>query len=103
MDNKENTYNQTYKQFVAKLRDLLEGQIELWYLNGLLSEKNEKLNAYLSEIKVLRGIIPICSFCKKIRSGEDYWEQVDAYLSKHTQAELSHGVCPEGAPKYYPE
>jgi len=54
------------------------------------------------EIKTLRGIIPICSSCKKIRDDKGYWQQVDAYLHSHTEALFSHGICPECAEVLYP-
>jgi PAS domain S-box-containing protein len=47
------------------------------------------------EIKQLRGILPICSFCKKIRDDKGYWEQVDVYIDKHSQADFSHSICPD--------
>jgi len=61
----------------------------------------KKLEQALSEVHTLRGILPLCSFCKKIRNDEGYWEQVDVYISKHSQADISHGLCPECAKKYY--
>ena len=61
------------------------------------------LETALKEIKTLRGILPICSFCKKIRDDEGYWEQVDVYIHKHSQADFSHGICPECAKKHYPD
>jgi len=55
------------------------------------------------EIKVLRGILPLCSFCKKIRDDKGYWEQVDIYIHKHSQADISHSICPECVKKHYPD
>jgi Protein of unknown function (DUF3365) len=55
----------------------------------------------LAEIKTLQGIVPICSFCKKIRDDKGYWNQVEAYVSQHTEAKFSHGVCPECMEKHY--
>lgn len=55
------------------------------------------------EIKTLRGILPICSFCKKIRDDKGYWEKVEVYIHKYSQADFSHGVCPECMKKHYPE
>ena len=55
------------------------------------------------EIKVLRGILPICSFCKKIKDDKGNWEQVDTYISRHSGVDPSHSVCPECAAKHYPE
>jgi hypothetical protein len=52
------------------------------------------LQSALSQVKQLSGLLPICSYCKRIRSDHDYWEQVDCYLAQHTDAEFSHGICP---------
>ncbi len=60
-----------------------------------------KLQDALSEIKTLRGILPICSFCKKIRDDKGYWEQVDVYIHKYSQADISHSICPECAKEHY--
>ena len=56
-----------------------------------------------SEIKELRSILPLCLFCKKIRDDKGYWEQVDVYIHKHLQADISHGICPECAKEHYPD
>ena len=65
----------------------------------LISELQEAL----AEIKTLKGFIPICASCKKIRDDQGYWNQLEAYISKHTDAVLSHGLCPECAEKYEEE
>ncbi len=51
------------------------------------------LEAALAEIKQLRDILPICSYCKKIRDDQNYWQQVESYLSHHVEAKFSHGIC----------
>lgn len=56
----------------------------------------------LSEVKALRGILPLCSFCKKIRDDKGYWEQVDVYIHKYSEADISHSTCPECMKKNYP-
>jgi PAS domain S-box-containing protein len=70
-------------------------------------EEREKLinelQEALKEIKTLRGILPLCSYCKKIRDDKGYWEQVDVYIHKHSQADISHGICPECAKEHYPD
>ena len=48
----------------------------------------------IASIKRLTGLLPICSYCKRIRSDHDYWEQVDSYITEHTDAQFSHGICP---------
>ena len=70
-------------------------------------EQREKLlgelRSALAEIRTLRGIVPICAGCKKIRGDQGFWEQVDVYLREHTHAEFSHGMCPDCMQKYYPD
>ena len=61
------------------------------------------LRKALDEIKTLRGIIPICASCKKIRDDKGYWNQVEVYVRDHTEAEFSHGLCPACAKKLYPD
>ncbi len=60
------------------------------------------LQQALEEVKTLRGILPICSFCKKVRDDKGYWEQVDVYINKHSQADISHSICPDCTKKHYP-
>ena len=62
-----------------------------------------KLQEALAEIKTLKGFIPICASCKKVRDDEGYWNQLEAYISKRTDAVFSHGLCPECADKYRAE
>ncbi len=61
------------------------------------------LEKALEEVNALRGILPICSYCKKVRDDKGYWEQVDIYIHKHSQADISHGICPACAKKHYPD
>ena len=59
-----------------------------------LKQEHSRLQQALDEIKTLRGIVPICSYCKKIRNDEGFWTQVEQYVSDHTEAKFSHGICP---------
>ncbi len=68
---------------------------ELYVKSEKLTELNIKLNKSLEEVKTLRGIIPICSYCKKIRDDKGIWNQLEAYIRSHSDAEFSHGACPE--------
>jgi PAS domain S-box-containing protein len=61
-----------------------------------------ELKAALAEIKTLKGFIPICCGCKKIRDDKNYWEQLEVYLMKHSEAKFSHSYCPECLTKYFP-
>jgi CheY-like chemotaxis protein len=60
-----------------------------------------ELQQALAEIKTLKGIVPICASCKKIRDDKGYWQQLEAYIREHSQAEFSHGICPDCARKLY--
>ncbi|MHB8109342.1 MAG: response regulator [Syntrophorhabdaceae bacterium] len=55
----------------------------------------EELRKAADEIKTLRGLIPICAWCKRIRDDEGYWDQLEVYLAKHSEAVFSHGLCPD--------
>jgi len=49
----------------------------------------------LQKVKQLQGLLPICSYCKKIRDDNNYWQQVESYISRHSEAQFSHGICPD--------
>ena len=72
-----------------------------------IEEEREKmigdLKEALSKVKTLSGFIPICASCKKIRDDKGYWEQVEVYIRDHSEAEFSHGICPECMKKLYPD
>jgi hypothetical protein len=72
-------------------------------LYELAEERAQRLEKAQKEIKMLRGIVPICAYCKNIRTDEGYWQQVETYLTEHSEALLSHGLCPNCFHKYYPE
>ncbi|BCS97400.1 hypothetical protein DSLASN_30320 [Desulfoluna limicola] len=61
------------------------------------------LSRALSEIDTLKGILPLCSFCKKIRDEKGSWEHVDVYLQEHSEVDISHSMCPGCMKKNYPE
>ena len=67
-----------------------------------MKELISKLQKAIEEIKILRGILPICSNCKKIRDDKGYWNQIESYIRDHSEAVFSHGICPECARKLYP-
>jgi DNA-binding response OmpR family regulator len=60
-----------------------------------IEEKNRALEAQLGEIRTLRGMLPICSCCKKVRSDDGYWKSIEIYLRDNTHAEFSHSLCPD--------
>ena len=103
LDNKENHYSALYEQLILQFKEIIESHLSLVYKNQTLAQLNQELTERMAEIKILRGILPICSFCKKIRNDEGYWQEVDAYLQEHTEAELSHGLCLDCLKEHYPE
>ncbi len=62
-----------------------------------------ELQSALADNKRLSGLIPICSSCKKIRDDEGCWNKIEYYIEEHSEAEFTHGICPECANKIYPE
>ena len=60
-----------------------------------LRKRERELEQALTEIKTLTGILPICSYCKQIRNDQGYWQQVEEYISQHSKAMFSHGLCPD--------
>lgn len=84
--------SQGVKYFLTVMVDITERQ-----------ETMRELRAALAEITDLRDILPICSSCKKIRDDGGYWEQVEAYVSRYTGAQFSHGMCPDCMTRLYPD
>ncbi|WP_222424124.1 hypothetical protein [Desulfamplus magnetovallimortis] len=68
-----------------------------------LAEKNQELMDASNSIKILSGLLPICSSCKKIRDDKGYWNQLESYIKDHSEADFSHGICPECLKSLYPE
>lgn len=81
---------------VRRMRDFKETTL-------LMLQKNKNLEEAIAEIKQLKGIIPICASCKMIRDDEGFWHQVEVYVKRHSEAEFSHGLCPDCAQKLYPQ
>jgi DNA repair exonuclease SbcCD ATPase subunit len=68
-----------------------------------LQQKTMELQEALDQVKQLKGLLPICASCKKIRDDKGYWQSVEHYISAHTEAQFSHDICPECMKKLYPE
>ena len=114
-----------YEEAAAKYLDIYcnlekkinERTMELDAANGrLLCEIEERkrteaekeqlivqLQNAMQDVKVLSGFLPICAACKKIRDDTGYWRQIEEYISKHSNALFSHGICPDCSKKLYPE
>ena len=94
-----------YYDSEAKTRNIIIlSHILLWLIVswGILVFSKRQKEA-LDKIRILQGFIPICASCKKIRDDKGFWNQIEAYISKHSEAEFSHGICPECQKKLYPE
>jgi ABC-type amino acid transport substrate-binding protein len=70
---------------------------------GEREELIAQIQKALAEVKTLKGIVPICASCKKIRDDKGYWNQIESYIRDHSEAEFSHGICPECFKKLYPD
>ncbi|MFH1985537.1 MAG: PAS domain S-box protein, partial [Pseudomonadota bacterium] len=84
--------------FIGLIRNINERKLAQAQRDKLIAD----LQKTLSEVKTLRGFLPICSHCKKIRDDMGYWNQIEAYIVEHSDAEFSHSICQECAKKYYP-
>ena len=78
-----------------ELRARLHVGVRVVQLQKALLERFQQLEDAVRSVKQLQGLLPICSYCKKIRNDRNYWEQVDAYISRHSEAQFSHGICPD--------
>ncbi len=101
LDNKENKYSELFSDLVEKFRNIINRDIELLYLNQELGLKNKQLTDIISEIKTLKGLIPICSWCRKVRDDDGFWKSVETYLEEHSAAEFTHGICEECKKKLF--
>lgn len=78
-----------------ELRARIEVGKRLITLQNSLADHVQRLQEALDQVKTLQGILPICAYCKKIRNDQQYWQQVEDYISNRTNATFSHGVCPD--------
>ncbi|WJH30842.1 hypothetical protein N6H13_09690 [Paenibacillus sp. CC-CFT742] len=63
----------------------------------------QQLKLALSEVRTLRGLLPICAVCKQIKDEQDIWNSVESYLERHTHAEFTHDICPDCIRRLYPK
>jgi adenylate cyclase len=101
------------KDFVGKPFDLAEvlarvhNMLEVRLLHSetkghrqALQQQNEELQKALEKVKLLSGLLPICAWCKKIRDDQGYWNAIEHFISQHSEAEFTHGICPDCRTKY---
>lgn len=109
---------------LSSFESAVNHKVQLEEANTVLKELNEKLvneiaerkkaerekeglirqlQQALAEVKKLSGLLPICASCKRIRDDKGYWQQIESYIRDHSEANFSHGICPECAKKLYPD
>ena len=81
----------------------VKNHIELKLSKDRLKKMNIELQTALDQVKTLKGLVPICANCKKIRDDDGFWQEVEHYVSAHTEADFSHGICPNCMQELYPE
>ena len=81
----------------------LETHLTIHRLQREREELIANLEKALADVKTLSGLMPICAGCKKIRDDQGYWTQIETYIKTHSDAEFSHGICPECTKKHYPD
>jgi GAF domain-containing protein len=96
LDRQPHSLSDEQKKALEALARLVVSQMECRRVSYILAEA-------LSDVRTLQGLLPICAHCHGIRNDEGYWEKVEEYLGHHTEAELSHGICPKCFQKRYPE
>ena len=78
-----------------ELESRVQVGVRMVKLQRSLASRVTELEAALAHVQRLQGLLPICSYCKKVRNEANYWEQVDSYLTTHSDVELTHGICPQ--------
>jgi DNA-binding response OmpR family regulator len=78
-----------------ELRARIQVGVRMIELRQTLADRVSELEAALTRVKHLQGLLPICAYCKKIRNDRNYWQQVEGYISEHSEAQFSHGICPD--------
>ncbi|MEE9168761.1 MAG: response regulator [bacterium] len=87
----------------VELRSRLLSARRILELEHRLAEKIDDLEEALSQVKMLKGFLPICSHCKNVRDDEGYWQSVEIFVHEHSDAVFSHSVCPDCLEKHYPD
>ncbi len=114
LDDQEIGKNNFYTEIIEFLSIRVGAELDRFYIEASLKKKvaertqelelsNKELQAALSNVKKLSGLLPICGHCKKIRDDNGYWNQIDSYIQENSEAEFSHSICQDCAKKYYPD
>jgi response regulator RpfG family c-di-GMP phosphodiesterase len=79
----------------AELRARVQVGVRILELRSALAARVIALEAALSQVEQLQGLLPMCAWCKKIRDEKNYWQQVEQYIARHTKAQFTHSICPQ--------
>ena len=79
----------------AELKARINAGERILRLQAELAARVKELELALANVRLLQGLLPICCYCKKIRNDQNYWQQVDTYIADHSEAQFTHGICPE--------
>jgi hypothetical protein len=93
-------FNDTPTSYSQRIGEMI---IELSVFSMVVATQLLVFKKLYKRIRVLEGFIPICANCKKIRNKEDQWEQMEKYITQHSLARFSHGICPDCARQLYPD
>lgn len=86
---------------MSNFKEIIENDLKILYMNQALGYRSRKLIEFISEIRQLRGILRICANCHKINDEEHNWVNMETYVSNHSDAEFSHGLCESCAEELY--
>lgn len=103
VDDKVNEWKSQQDKILSIFKSIVETHLTLVYSIEQLEDRNHQLQQALNEVKTLKGLLPICASCKKIRDDTGYWKQIESYIKDHSEAEFTHGICPECADVVYKE
>ena len=93
----------TYEQLRQRIKELEAQANEMRRQEDERKDLVVKLQQALTQMETLRGILPICSSCKKIRDDNGFWYEIELYIASHSQAKFSHSICPDCEEELYPE
>jgi len=83
----------------SELRVRINAGERILNLQQSLNHKVKELESALEEVHILRGFVPICAWCRKVRSDDDYWESIEEYFETHSLVQFTHGMCPDCSSK----
>ncbi len=103
VDTRENRWGPHAEKLLRTFKEAIEAHLVLVIALDELSDKNEELNRCIGEVKMLQGLLPICTYCKKIRDDSGCWTHIETYIRDHSGADFSHSICPDCGKRLYPD